>query len=66
MRVRTPLPDDVFDAVEHSARRSGRHRSAIHADALRDYLTRHDPDWVTRAYDRVLDAVGDSEEKLAL
>jgi hypothetical protein len=65
MRVRITVPDDLFDAVEHLARRSGRHRSVIYADALREYLTHHDPDWVTESYDRVLDEVGDYEEELA-
>ena len=49
------LPDDVFRRAERQARRTKKSRSQLYADALTEYLTRHAPDEVTEAMDRVLD-----------
>ncbi|MBI2425299.1 MAG: ribbon-helix-helix protein, CopG family [Candidatus Hydrogenedentes bacterium] len=52
------LPDDLFKRADQYAHRTGKSRSQIFSDALRDYLARNDPDEVTASYDRVLNEVG--------
>ena len=52
------LPDELFHAAERHARRSSRSRSRLDADAIAEYLTRHAPDEVTEAMDRVVDRIG--------
>ncbi len=57
MRVRVSVPDDVFRAAEAEARRTGKSRSQLCAEALSEYLARHAPDEVTEAMNRVVDRV---------
>jgi metal-responsive CopG/Arc/MetJ family transcriptional regulator len=63
MKTAISLPDDLFEAVEQIVRRSNRPRSAIYADALRDYVARHDPDDVTEAINKVIDELGDAYDE---
>ena len=58
MKTAVSLPDELFHAAERHARRSSRSRSRLYADAIAEYLTRHAPDEVTEAMDRVVDRVG--------
>jgi metal-responsive CopG/Arc/MetJ family transcriptional regulator len=58
MKTAISLPDDVFRAAEQMARRARKSRSQLYADALREYLTRHAPDEVTDAMNRVVDQLG--------
>jgi metal-responsive CopG/Arc/MetJ family transcriptional regulator len=60
MKTAISLPDELFDAVERIVRRSGRHRSEVYADALREYVARHTPEEMTEAINRALQEVGDS------
>jgi metal-responsive CopG/Arc/MetJ family transcriptional regulator len=57
MKTAISLPDDVFHAAERHARRTRKSRSQLYAEALSEYLTRHAPDEVTAAMNRVVDAV---------
>ncbi len=59
MKTAISIPDELFDQAERLARRSGKTRSGLYSSAVREYLTRHAPDEVTAAMDRVCDAVGD-------
>ena len=47
------MPDDVFAEADRLARRLKRSRSRIYADAVREYVARHDPDSVTAALNRM-------------
>ena len=51
------LPDDVYARAERAARRLGRTRSALYAEALREYLDRHqlEQDHVTALLDDIHD-----------
>ena len=63
MKTAISLPDELFEAVERIVRRSGKPRSAVYADALRDYVARHSPDEVTEAYNKLIDELGPSLEE---
>jgi metal-responsive CopG/Arc/MetJ family transcriptional regulator len=58
MKTAVSLPDDVFQDAERLARRRKTSRSRVYADALREYVARHDADAVTEAYDRLIDELG--------
>jgi metal-responsive CopG/Arc/MetJ family transcriptional regulator len=60
MKTAISLPDDLFESVERLVRRSGRHRSEVYADALREYVARHSPDEITDSWNAVLEELGDS------
>lgn len=47
MKTAISLPEDVFESADRLARRTGRSRSQLYADALREYVARHDEDEVT-------------------
>ena len=55
MKTAISLPDAVFRAAERQAKRAGKSRSQLYAEALAEYLSRHAPDEVTAAMDRVVD-----------
>jgi predicted transcriptional regulator len=42
VKTAVSLPDDVYARAERIARRLGRTRSALYAEALREYLDRHE------------------------
>jgi metal-responsive CopG/Arc/MetJ family transcriptional regulator len=42
MKTAVSLPDDVYARAERAAHRLGRTRSALYAEALREYLDRHE------------------------
>jgi hypothetical protein len=58
MKTAVSLPDQVFQAAERHAKRAHKSRSQLYAEALAEYLTRHSPDEVTEAMNRVLEEVG--------
>ena len=58
MKTAVSLPDPVFRAAEQLAKRAQKSRSQLYADALAEYLTRHAPDEVTEAMNRVVDDLG--------
>lgn len=58
MKTAISLPDSVFRAAEQLAKRARKSRSQLYADALTEYLTRHAPDEVTEAMNRVVDRLG--------
>jgi metal-responsive CopG/Arc/MetJ family transcriptional regulator len=62
MKTAISLSDELFEAVEKLVRRSGRSRSELYAEALREYVARHSPDEVTEALNAVVEQVGSSEE----
>ena len=65
MKTAISLPDSLFHAVERLVRLSGRHRSEVYADALREYVAHHSQQEVTDSLNRALAEVGDEREDSA-
>jgi len=59
MKTAVSLPDELFQKAERLARRLKRSRSRLYRDALAEYVTRHDPDDLTRRIDDALVLAGD-------
>jgi len=59
MKTAISLPDRLYDEAETLAERLGKSRSQLYAEALADYVARHDAGEVTRRLDRVLNELGD-------
>ena len=66
MKTAVSLPDEVFRAAERHAKRSRKSRSQLYADALSEYLTRHAPDEVTDAINRVVDQLNEPTDPFVL
>ena len=66
MKTAISLPDAVFRAAEHHAKRSRKSRSQLYADALAEYLSRHAPDEVTEAMNRVVDQLDEPRDPFVL
>ena len=62
MKTAISLPDAVFLAAERQARRARKSRSQLYADALTEYLSRHAPDEITEAMNRVVDQLEESDD----
>jgi metal-responsive CopG/Arc/MetJ family transcriptional regulator len=60
MKAAVSLPDAIYDGAERHARRTGKSRSQLYAEALAEYLARHAPDEVTEAMNVVVDQLGPS------
>ncbi|MEP6780847.1 MAG: hypothetical protein ABJC26_13210 [Gemmatimonadaceae bacterium] len=66
MKTAISLPDAVFHAAERQAKRVQKSRSQLYADALSEYLSRHSPDEVTDAMNRVVDQLDPSPDPFVL
>ena len=66
MKTAISLPDAVFRAAERQAKRSKKSRSQLYADALVEYLSRHAPDEVTDAMNRVVDQLDEGRDPFVL
>jgi predicted transcriptional regulator len=53
MKTAISVPDELFAEADRLARRLKRSRSRVYADAIREYVARHDSDSVTTALDRL-------------
>lgn len=62
MKIAISLPDEIVEAAERLALRLGKSRSALHAQAMAEYLARHDSDKVTEAMNAACEAAGEIEE----
>ncbi|HQZ70214.1 MAG: CopG family ribbon-helix-helix protein [Anaerolineae bacterium] len=51
MKTAISLPDDLFVSADTFAARTGRSRSELYVEALREYLQRHDQDQITASLD---------------
>lgn len=58
MKTAISIPDDVFANAERLARKLRKSRSQLYAEAVAEYLTRHDPEAITEAMNRVCEQVG--------
>ncbi len=59
MKTAISLPDELFTEVERLVRHTGRSRSEVYAEALREYVSRHAPDEVTVALNRLVEDLGE-------
>ena len=62
MKTAISLPDEVFRAAERHAGRMQKSRSQLYALALSEYLSRHAPDEVTEAMNKVMDELEEPAE----
>jgi metal-responsive CopG/Arc/MetJ family transcriptional regulator len=58
MKTPVSIPDDIFERAERLARCTKESRSQLFSDAVREYITRHAPEEVTEAMDRVCSELG--------
>lgn len=58
VEIEISVPDSLFKAVEHHAKRTKKSRSRLYADAMSEYLMRHASDVVTDAMNSVCNRVG--------
>lgn len=63
MKTAVSIPDDVFEKVERLARRTKKSRSEVYSAALREYVSRHAPDEVTEAMNRVCELIQDQPDQ---
>lgn len=61
MKTAISIADAVFREAERFARRSGKSRSQLYTEAVREYLERHAPDAITESMNRAWDVLGSSE-----
>ena len=52
----------MFAAAEQLAKCQKKSRSRLYADAIAEYVARHDDDSITEAINRVLDEIGDEAD----
>ncbi len=50
MKTAVSIPTDVFRAAERLAKALKRTRSGLYAEALREYLARHDPKRIAESW----------------
>ncbi len=65
MKVAISLPDDLFEEGEALSRILKTSRSQLYARALREFVSRHHDDALTRAIDDALEAAGDEDAAFA-
>jgi metal-responsive CopG/Arc/MetJ family transcriptional regulator len=58
MKTAVSIPDDVFEEAERLAADLRISRSQLYSGALKEFVTRHAPDRLTEAMNRVIDEVG--------
>jgi metal-responsive CopG/Arc/MetJ family transcriptional regulator len=63
MKTAVSIPDDIFQKAERFAKRANRSRSEVFAAALREYVSRHSPDEITDAMNRVCSEVGEQRDE---
>ena len=62
MKTAISIPDEVFAEADRLAKRQKKSRSKLYADAVAEYVARHDDDSITEAINRVLDEIGDEAD----
>jgi metal-responsive CopG/Arc/MetJ family transcriptional regulator len=64
MKTAISLPDEVFRDAERLARRLKKSRSRLYAEAVAEYVARHEPEAVTEALDLLVGEVDSRPEPL--
>lgn len=62
MKTAISIPDPLFNQAEELARQTGKSRSQVYQEALREYLLRRDLGAVTEAMDRALAEIDQSSD----
>lgn len=62
MKTAISLPDELFEQAERLAQRRQTSRSQLYQQAVAEFITRHDPDAVTAAMNRVVEQVGEGPD----
>ena len=57
MKTAISIPDKIYAEAERLSRRRKKPRSQLYAEAVAEYLARHDPNAVTEAMNRVCKAI---------
>jgi metal-responsive CopG/Arc/MetJ family transcriptional regulator len=57
VKIAISIPDDVLRAADATARRTGKSRSQIFAEAMRLYLRVHDEDGITQRLNEVYGSI---------
>ena len=57
MKTAISIPDKLYTQAERLSRRHKKSRSRLYAEAVAEYLARHDPEAVTEAINRVCEAI---------
>ena len=63
MKTAVSVPDEVFNGADRLARRTGKSRSQLFSDAVKEYVARHTPEEVTEAMDRACADLGDPADE---
>lgn len=59
MKTAISIPDKIFRDAERLSRKLKKSRSQVYAEAVTEYIARHDPEAVTDAMNRVCEEMGD-------
>jgi hypothetical protein len=62
MRLSISIPDPLFEAAERLAKRQGKSRSQLYAEALHSYLERHREEDITRRLNEIFEADPEAAE----
>ena len=62
MKTAISVPDEIFEDADRLAARLGKSRSQLYAEAMVEYLTRHDPATTTECLDEVLDSIAEPQD----
>jgi len=60
MKTAVSLPDELFERADRYARRTGKSRSQVFREALREYLALHTPDAIEKRTNAVVEELGDA------
>jgi metal-responsive CopG/Arc/MetJ family transcriptional regulator len=65
MKTAVSIPDEVFQEAERLAAELQTSRSQLYSRALQEFVTRHSPDRMTEAMNRVVDQVGSEVDEFS-
>jgi len=60
MKTAVSLADDLFKQADRLARRQRKSRSRLYSDAITEFVSRYDPDWITEKLNEVAESVDTS------
>jgi predicted transcriptional regulator len=60
VKTTVSVPDDLFRQADRLAKRQRKSRNRLYAEAIGEYIARHDPDEITRRMNEVADATDTS------
>ncbi len=63
MKTAISIPDPIFNKAEGLANQLSKTRSQLYAEAVDEYVTRHNPDTVTDRLNAVVDSITEPEDR---